>query len=630
MKNKRLAALATAMAMVTAIASGCSKNSGSTSESDDYSGQTITGEVTVVDGDDITIALGEIKEAEDSSSESEDDNSGESEPTEATDTSDNSNDSRSMPSGQSQGDGEAPSGQAPGDGEMPSGQAPGDGEMPSGQAPGGNMPGDSSAIVQYEFEENGDTATIDVSSVTTITVENDTDDEDDTVDEIQVGDILEITFDEEGSVSSITVKSLTESSSADMMPNGDFTANAASGGSSSASVDAKGATTITEDSDIESESYSSTGDDENALLIDGATVSLSGITADKSGGESSSSENGDFYGINAAVLATNGATVTIDDATVTSDAANGNGIFSYGDGTTVNISDSSITTVSDNSGGIMTTGGGTTNATNLTVDTSGNSSAAIRSDRGGGTVKVSGGTYSTHGTGSPAIYSTADITADSATLTATKSEALVIEGCNSIALTDCNVTSTETETASSDGNFKSVMIYQSQSGDADTGESSFSMTGGSLTCNSGDTIYVTNTACSIYMNGVDITNNDTDGVFLRIIGNGGTKGWGTAGSNGGTADVVLEDQQVEGDIAVDTISQMNLTLKGASTLTGTINIADNADGGTAVDDNAVVTIDKGSTWELTGNCTVTSLTNNGTIIFNGYTITLADGTVLSK
>ena len=39
-------------------------------------------------------------------------------------------------------------------------------------------------------------------------------------------------------------------------------------------------------------------------------------------------------------------------------------------------------------------------------------------------------------------------------------------------------------------------------------------------------------------------------------------------------------------------------------------------------------VESGSTWNLTGNCTLTSLTNNGTINFNGYTITLADGPVL--
>lgn len=34
-------------------------------------------------------------------------------------------------------------------------------------------------------------------------------------------------------------------------------------------------------------------------------------------------------------------------------------------------------------------------------------------------------------------------------------------------------------------------------------------------------------------------------------------------------------------------------------------------------------------WNLTGDCTITSLVNHGTINFNGHMITLADGTVLS-
>ena len=49
----------------------------------------------------------------------------------------------------------------------------------------------------------------------------------------------------------------------------------------------------------------------------------------------------------------------------------------------------------------------------------------------------------------------------------------------------------------------------------------------------------------------------------------------------------------------------------------------------AVSDNAAVTIENGRTWTLTCNCTLSSLTNRGTINFNGYTITLIDGTVLS-
>lgn len=191
-----------------------------------------------------------------------------------------------------------------------------------------------------------------------------------------------------------------------------------------------------------------------------------GITVDKSAGATSNAENGDFYGVNAAILATGGATVTIKNSTVTSAARNGNGVFSYGKGTTVNIYGTRITTSADNSGGIQTTGGGTTNAYDLTVSTSGNSSAAIRSDRGGGTVTVNGGSYTSAGYNSPAVYSTASITVKNALLTAANSEALVIEGKNSITLEGCTVFGNMSAEKSSSGdiNVHNIMLYQSMSG----------------------------------------------------------------------------------------------------------------------------------------------------------------------
>ena len=79
---------------------------------------------------------------------------------------------------------------------------------------------------------------------------------------------------------------------------------------------------------------------------------------------------------------------------------------------------------------------------------------------------------------------------------------------------------------------------------------------------------------------------------------------------------------------MDTVSTLNFTMGKGTNFTGTINIVENAEGGTAVDNNAVITVEEGATWTLTGNVTITSLTNKGTINLNGYTITLADGTVL--
>ena len=359
------------------------------------------------------------------------------------------------------------------------------------------------------------------------------------------------------------------------------------------------ATNLTTDATVTGETYESTGDDENALRVTGATVTLDGVTINKTAGATSNTENGDFYGMNAGFLATDGATVT-------------------------------ITTTKDNSGGIQTTGGGTMNATNLTVNTAGNSSAAIRTDRGGGTVVVDKGTYTSTGYNSPAVYSTANITVKNATLNAENSEALVIEGQNSITLENTNVTGnmSSTEGSSSDNNVHNVMIYQSMSGDAESGTSTFTMKGGTLTGRNGDQIYVTNTHSVITLEDVTITNQDSSGRLLAILGNDATRGWGTAGANGGQVDLTTTNQTLTGAIEVDTVSTLNFTMGKGTNFTGTINIVKNAEGGTAVDNNAVITVEEGATWTLTGNVTITSLENKGTINFNGYTITLADGTVL--
>ena len=594
--KKKFVSLLCAAAMVLSLAA-CGAKTGTT-----YAGQTLTGRVTAVDGTTVTLALGELTEDAAPSGGAPAGSSDGQQPPE-------------MPGGDSQSG--QPSGTPP---EKPDGGST-DGSSDGQQPP--EMPGDGGQSGQQppemggmtgSFTETGETATVDLSAAA-VTRDGET------VSDVAVDDILTVTFDDSGAASEAEIVTLGGGMGG--APSGGF-------GGSSEVTQGDSANTISENGAYTDTTYTSTGDDENALRIDGAAVTLDGITVDKSAGATSNTENGDFYGVNAALLATNGANVTITNAKVTSSAQNGNGVFSYGSGTTVNISNSVITTTADNSGGIQTTGGGTTIASDLIVTTGGNSSAAIRSDRGGGTVSVDGGSYVSNGYNSPAVYSTADITVKNATLTANNSEALVIEGKNSIVLENCDVTGNMSDTggSSSEENVHNVMIYQSMSGDADVGTSTFSMTGGTLTAKNGDMIYVTNTHCVLTLSGVTIKNEDADGVLLRVVGNSASHGWGTAGSNGAQVEFTADGQVLTGDIVVDTISTLQMTLTGGSTFTGTINIIDNAQGGTAVSDNAVVTVDSGCTWTLTGNCTLTSLTNNGTINFNGYTITLADGTVL--
>ena len=260
----------------------------------------------------------------------------------------------------------------------------------------------------------------------------------------------------------------------------------------------------------------------------------------------------------------------------------------------------------------MTTGGGTMNASNLTIHTTGRSSAAIRSDRGGGKVTVNGGNYITDGTGSPAIYSTADITVNDAALTSTASQGVVVEGKNSVTLNNVvlNADNNQHNSDKSD-HYQAVMIYQSMSGDADMGLSEFNATGGGISNANGDVFFVNNTATSVNLTGVDITNNG-GGVFLRAA----AAGWGNEGSNGGKVNLNATDQKIDGDMIVDDISVLNLYLKEGSVFSGAVN-PDGEAGAVYVD------LSGGAKWTLTADSYISSLTCYAdSIDLNGYTLTV--------
>ena len=321
-----------------------------------------------------------------------------------------------------------------------------------------------------------------------------------------------------------------------------------------------------------------------------------------------------------------GSTTTITNATITSDANGANGVFSYGgnggqngatgDGTTVIISDSTISTTGNGSGGIMTTGGGTTYAYNLTVETSGGSSAPIRTDRGGGTVVVDGGSYTSNGLGSPAIYSTADITVSNATLTSNLSEGVCIEGKNSITLIDCDMTANNTAMNGNATFLDTIMIYQSMSGDADSGTSSFTMTGGSLTSLSGHLFHVTNTNAVINLSGVTLNNEGSD-VLLSVCDDG----WSGASN---IATLNADAQQLQGTILVGDDSTLNLNLTNGSAFEGAISgEITNAKGSVVSSEIGTVnvTLDETSTWTLTADTYITSFSGNAeNVISNGYTL----------
>lgn len=452
--------------------------------------------------------------------------------------------------------------------------------------------------------------------------------EDISLSDIQEGDIVSITLDEDGNAASITVMSMEMGGQG--QPGGDGQGASGQGGpdGQSQGVDSyTAANEYTEDTTVSNETIESTGTDENAALISsGASVTLDNDTITRTSEDSKGGDNSSFYGVGAAVLATDG-TAYVKDGSVTTDAAGGAGLFAYDDGT-VYASGTTVETTQDTSGGVHVAGGGTLYGWDLDVETNGESSAAIRSDRGGGTMVLDGGNYVSNGVGSPAIYSTADIAVSNASLTANGSEAVCIEGLNSIHLYDCDLTGNMSDLDQNDNTW-TVIRYQSMSGDSEVGNSTFQMDGGSLTSENGGVFYTTNTESTITLNNVDINYNDDNEFFLQCTGNTNQRGWGQSGVNGADCHFTGISQDMQGDVIWDSISDLDFYLTEGSSLTGAV-VDDESYAGEGGEGYCNVYISADSTWTVTGDSTVSSLENEGTIVdSNGKTVTIqgTDGTV---
>ena len=440
-----------------------------------------------------------------------------------------------------------------------------------------------------------------------------------TLDDIKEGDVVAITLDDDGNAATITVQSM------------DMGGGQGGPGGQASGVDSyDAANEYSEDETVSDTSLESTGTDENAALVsNGAEVTFSNDAISRTSSDSQGGDNSSFYGVGAAVLATDG-TAYVKGSTVTTDSKGGAGLFAYGDGT-VYAADTDITTQQDTSGGIHAAGGGKLYAWDLNVETNGESSAAIRSDRGGGTMVVDGGTYTSNGVGSPAVYCTADIAVNNAELTANGSEAVCIEGLNSLRLYNSNLTGNMSDDDQNDTTW-TVILYQSMSGDSEVGNSTFQMDGGTITSKNGGLFYTTNTECTITLKDVDITYNDDNEFFLQCTGNNNQRGWGQSGANGSDCNFTADSQDMKGNVIWDSISDLDFYMTNGSTLEGAF-VNDESNAGNGGDGYCNVVIDKDSTWTVTGDSIITSLSNAGTITdADGKTVSIVgtDGTTYAE
>lgn len=370
-----------------------------------------------------------------------------------------------------------------------------------------------------------------------------------------------------------------------------------------------GTSVISESKTFEHQRFDNTTSDQNAFISKNkATITIDSSVFDKMG-NTTNDDNSNFHGQNAVVLGIEGSQTSIKDSNITSNSIGSNAVFATGEGSVINVENTNIHTKGDSSRGLDATYKGTVNGKNLTITTEGAHSATLATDRGEGTITAEAAKLTTSGTGSPVIYSTGNITANNVNGVANKSEIGVVEGKNSITLTNSNVTGYH------DNGF---MLYQSFSGDAESGIARLKAENNTLTTHgTGAFIYVNNTTAEADLTGNTILMPNT----TTLVKAAADSRWGKDGENGGHLTLRASNQELNGNIVADSISTVSLDMTNGSSLVGAVNTNNTAK-------EITMKLSKDSTWTLTGDSYVKSLTNedttNSNIHLNGYKLVVAD------
>ena len=261
-------------------------------------------------------------------------------------------------------------------------------------------------------------------------------------------------------------------------------------------------------------------------------------------------------GANAAVLSSGDANITIrgTESLITTYATYATAI--YANGGKISVNDAKIRTSGNNSDALTAANGGTITANNLDASTSGLLSAGIRT--------INGGT----------------VTANSSVFNSS-SQGIVMDGGNSISLSDVTLTAPQAILLSGDNN-------------------TLTIEGGTITNTTDEVIRLSNAKGTINLSRVSITNNATPRVFLN--------------SETDNSDITIETSNQEISGTINTGSTLKLNLRNGTNFNGSIN----STGSRGI---VNVILDTGARWTLDADTYVTTMSNNGgTLVRNGHSI----------
>lgn len=356
---------------------------------------------------------------------------------------------------------------------------------------------------------------------------------------------------------------------------------------------------------------------ESTIYITHEDIHISNVVINKEGDLSNDNiETSELHGINSAVLV-NGGNLELLGGSISTSAKGGTALFVTNSGEVI-ITDTKITSKGSSSArGLHSTYSGEIKANTIEISTTGSSCPALSASKSG-IISCIGCELSTSGESSPLIYSASDITLIDTKGTSNAAQAVVVEGKNSVSLKTsqlkCSANGFKGKNDQSGVSIFDTEFdkYSSSVSKFICEESTIEIITSSSYFSSAPMFYVANTKADIELNKCKFSYGSK--IFINI----GKGSW----ENGATVTLNLINQEIVGDIVVDSKSSLDLILINSS-IKGKINNAKTAH-------SLTITMKSGSKIILTGDSYYTSINNiddpnSSNIERNGYDWTRISG-----
>ena len=326
-----------------------------------------------------------------------------------------------------------------------------------------------------------------------------------------------------------------------------------------------------------------------------AKYNATNLELTKESGKSTDFDSSTLYGLNSTFIAKEGSEIFLEESKLSSSISYSSAFFATGLETTATLNNVELSTDKDNSSALNASSEAKIDISNSEIKTKGNNSAAIKTLDANSLININDSTIITEGQNSTLLYSKGKIEALNIKGTS-NSYLAIIEDRNSLELTNANlITNGQDKTINE--YLGAFLIYNQESASAsnnytsaklDIIDSIIEINKDSSWYDKTPLFYLTNTEANI--NITNTTLNYGSDILLKAVAN---SEYGDIGDNAASVTLTATDQELTGEIIVDSNSKVRLNLNN-STYEGKINV-DNLSA------NVDVTFDYDSRWELTGD-----------------------------